>query len=177
MRKFTAILIGIATTFLTVAPMAFAVTSVNISNNEEGSRSTVDVKTNTGSNTVCVNGKCTTSSGERGKSTVCVNGKCETSDGDMHVQSEGASAEVNISKDGNSSVNIQQNTNGSLRSKVEVNQAVEGTSVSVEKKAEKKSSEKTELEDSKKFDIKEFVSEKLKFLRDIVTFKFLFGDK
>lgn len=80
----------------------FASTEVEISNNDSV-KSNVSVKTNTGENTICVNGKCTTTSNDnQGKSTVCVNGKCYTSeDGNINVKSI----------DGNTTVNIENSEN------------------------------------------------------------------
>lgn len=72
-------------------------TKVSISNNADNAKSNVSVKSNTGENTVCINGECTTSSDEgESKSTVCVNGKCYTSDdGDLDV--EEGNSKVHIS--------------------------------------------------------------------------------
>jgi hypothetical protein len=87
----------------------FANTEVKISNNDSV-KSNVSVKTSTGENTICVNGKCTTTSNEnQGKSTVCVNGKCYTSeDGDINVKSI----------DGNTTVNIENSENNASNSSI-----------------------------------------------------------
>lgn len=74
-------------------------TNVSISNNGEGSTSNVNVNTNTGNNTICQNGKCTTSDDGDGKSTVCINGKCSTSSGSMHVESDDGHSKVSINND------------------------------------------------------------------------------
>jgi len=57
----------------------------------------VHIQTNTGQNTVCVNGKCTTSDEGNGQSTVCVNGKCYTTDeGTIDVKSEDGNDTVHV---------------------------------------------------------------------------------
>lgn len=163
---------GITTALLATAPLIFAENTVTISNNGEGARSEVNVSTNTGNNTVCVNGKCTTSEGSAGKSTVCINGKCTTSEGD--IQMEEGEAKVNI-QNGKSEVKVQQGTSGT--NNVEVKQKVEGVSdkADTEKKAEEASRE--EQAKVKEATFMELVREKLQFLRKLLTFQFLFGDK
>ncbi len=78
---------------------AFADSSVSVSNNGEGSHNEVNVESNTGGNTICQNGHCTTTSGGNGKSTVCINGNCQTSDGDIDMQSDDGHNQVHISND------------------------------------------------------------------------------
>jgi hypothetical protein len=85
-----------------VSPVSAATanTSVSVSNNGEGAKTNVHVETNTGGNTICQNGKCTTTS-SNGKSTVCVNGVCNTNeDGDVNYQSENGNTKVNIQTNG-----------------------------------------------------------------------------
>ncbi len=188
MKRTAFTFIGISTTLLAIAPSVFAASNVSITNNGEGASSTVNVQTNTGNNTICVNGKCTTSGGEAGKSTVCINGKCTTSEGNVNVQSEDGTAKVNINNN-NSSVNVEQKSE--RKTSVQVNQETQGASTDSkteeEKKkvgeARKKAQEKIEkaraeaaVKDSN-FDFEQFVEERLEFLRKIVTFQFLFGDK
>lgn len=86
--------------FVVSLAMASVDTKVEVSNNGEGASSDVKVETNTGQNTICQNGKCTTTS-NNGKSTsnVCINGKCYTSEGDLHVQSEDGKSKVDINTD------------------------------------------------------------------------------
>lgn len=85
---------------LVVAPV-FANTDVEVSNNGEGSSTHVDVQTNTGNNTICINGKCTTTTGGNGTSHVCINGKCYDSDsGNLNVQSDDGHAKVDINNTG-----------------------------------------------------------------------------
>jgi hypothetical protein len=69
-------LITISAVFL-LPQTAFAdsSTTVNISDNGANSQSDVNVQTNTGDNTICQNGNCTTTSGGNGQSTVCINGQ------------------------------------------------------------------------------------------------------
>lgn len=190
MKKTALTIVGTVTAILAVAPLAFAESSVSITNNGEGSSSSVNVTTNTGNNTICVNGKCTTSTGETGKSTVCVNGDCKTSDGDIKVESEDGNTKVNIKSNGTSSVKIDQKSNVSENATDEIEDALKKAKEAkkqadeIKKKADEKvkitkariEKAKKEAEDSK-FDIKKLVDEQLDFLRDIVTFKFLFGDK
>lgn len=145
----------------------------------------VQVETNTGNNTICVNGKCTTTSGSTSKSKVCVNGKCYESDGgDLQVESEDGSTKVNIQNNGSSSVNISQKSEGSVTNSVEVNQEALGASTGAAAREAEEAKEKAKKEvegkldtENKKFDIKKFVEEKLSFLRRLVTFQFLFGSK
>ena len=86
---------------MAVAPV-IANNDVEISNNGEGSLTNVDVQTNTGNNTICVNGKCTTSGGSTGASHVCINGKCYDSDsGNLNVQSDDGHAKVTINNNSN----------------------------------------------------------------------------
>lgn len=72
-------------------------TNVNISNNGSNSQSSVNVQNNTGGNTICQNGNCTTTSGNGGQSTVCINGQCETSSGNINMQSNNGDDQVHIS--------------------------------------------------------------------------------
>ncbi len=109
--------------------IALAETTVNISNNDAHSRTNVDVNTNTGENTICQNGKCTTTKSGEGKSTVCVNGKCYSSeDGNLKVESENGNTKVNInnkstttssaeSNNINSTVNVDTDTSNDKASK------------------------------------------------------------
>ncbi|HVF69065.1 MAG TPA: hypothetical protein VNA13_00720 [Xanthomonadales bacterium] len=187
MKKKSFIFIGISAVFLAVLPHAFAYSTVSISSNGEGATSSVDVTTNTGNNTVCVNGNCTTSQGSTGKSTVCINGKCTTSDGDIKAESEDGSAKVNI-KNNSSSVKVEQKSDS--KTSIQINQESLGASIKAdtdeeaakkkieeEKKKAQKKIEKAKKEAEKDFDLQEFVEHQLEFLRDLVTFKFLFGDK
>jgi hypothetical protein len=110
---------------LAVTP-AFATTSVDISNNGEGATSNVNVHTNTGQNTVCINGKCTTSGGTNGTSTVCINGRCTTSnEGTIDRHEDGAN--VHVDNSGNSSVNVSQNSQSTVNTDVSVNTSTNST--------------------------------------------------
>jgi hypothetical protein len=75
---------------------AFADTSVDISSNGSNSHSEVNVQSNTGNNTICQNGTCTTTDGNDGQSTVCINGHCETSSGNIDMQSDNGNDQVHI---------------------------------------------------------------------------------
>jgi hypothetical protein len=87
--------------FLLIPQIALADTSVDVSNNGDGSSNSVSVNSqSSGENTTCVNGNCTTTGGG-GTSTVCVNGQCTTSDGGNIDYS---------SPDGHDQVHVHNNT-------------------------------------------------------------------
>src|SRR5258706_11612202 len=68
----------------------------------ESSHTSVDVETNTGGNTICQNGKCTTTTENNGTSHVCVNGKCyDSNSGKLDVQSDGAQVHINNNANSN----------------------------------------------------------------------------
>jgi hypothetical protein len=72
-------------------------TSVSISNNGQGASSNVSVSNNSGSNTVCQNGNCTTSSNNQNQqSTVCINGSCQTSTGNVNITQNQGNTHVSI---------------------------------------------------------------------------------
>jgi hypothetical protein len=141
----------------------------------------VDVKSNTGNNTICVNGKCTTTTGGASKSKVCVNGKCYEAEGDLEVISDDGKTRVNIKNNNDfSGVSVPQQ----FDSKLDVDKEVQGTSIEAKNKAEKelKKAEESvsraqEKAEEKKFDIIKFIEERLALLRWIVTFQFIFGSK
>lgn len=92
-------IIGITTAILFLVPqiaLADSSTSVNISDNGSNSQNDVNVQTNTGGNTICQNGNCTTTSGGNGQSTVCINGQCQTSSGNIDMQSDNGNDQVNV---------------------------------------------------------------------------------
>lgn len=98
--------------------IALAETNVNISNNEGSSKTNVNVTTNTGENTICQNGKCTTTKSGEGKSTVCVNGKCYSSEeGNLKVESENGNTKVNINNKSDTTVNVDTDTSNDKASK------------------------------------------------------------
>jgi len=81
---------------------AFADSTVSVSNNGDGSNSSVSVDSQTsGQSTVCTNGNCTTTGGGS-KTTVCNNGQCTTTDGNVDYQSADGHTQVQI--DNNNSV-------------------------------------------------------------------------
>src|SRR5260221_8594134 len=92
---------------LFAAVPAFASTNVvDVTNNGEGSTTHVNVESNTGQNTICQNGKCTTT-GSNGHATACVNGKCyDSDDGNLDVKSDNGITQVHIG----SSPTIQEPT-------------------------------------------------------------------
>jgi hypothetical protein len=82
--------------FLPHVVFADSYTSVTSSNNGPDSQNDVSVQSNTGGNTICQNGNCTTTSGGNGQSTVCINGNCTTSTGDVDMQSDNGNTQVHI---------------------------------------------------------------------------------
>ncbi|GEM_PF-5450099 len=169
-RSVQSYIIGILALFgLLVVPLAFAETNVDISNNDEGAHSSVDVHTNTGNNTICQNGKCTTSNGSNGKSTVCINGKCETSeDGSVHMESNDGHSKVDINnKTGNSSVNVNQNSTTNVSDDGEAQDDISGTPSPTDKVKEKKEEVK-KVNDA----FTEFFKSELEFLKKLFTFHF-----
>jgi len=86
---------------LLIPSVAFADTSVDVSNNGDGSSNSVNVHSESnGQSVTCVNGNCTTTGGG-GSSTVCINGKCtSTDDGNVDYSSP----------DGHNQVHIHNNT-------------------------------------------------------------------
>jgi hypothetical protein len=88
-----------AIALLPQAAFADSSTSVDISNNGDGSHNEVNVQSNTGGNTICQNGNCTTTSGGNGQSTVCINGNCQSSNGNIDMQSDDGNDQVHINND------------------------------------------------------------------------------
>ena len=148
-------------TLLFIPQVAFAETRTNI-----------DVTTNTGGNTVCVNGECTTSSGTS-KSKVCVNGECYESDGDLKVESKNGKTSVNINNESDSSVKVKNSSEAEIV--VEAEDSVKGTSSSASEKENIEND--VDISDDKSFSFVEFVKNQFSKLRKIITFQFLFGDK
>lgn len=161
--------------FFSIAPSVSAETSVNISNNGAHAKSDVNVRTETGNNTICIDGKCTTSSGKvNGTNTVCINGKCQTSDGNIDVESDDGNSKVHINN-GGSSVNVDQETEENAENKIEIEQV--GPTIGSTKKNDIKKQDKIVKKIKSEFDIREFVREKMLYLRTLITFQFLFGNK
>lgn len=80
--------------------LADSSTNVNISNNGSNSQTHVNVSTNTGGNTICQNGNCTSTSNGNGTATVCINGNCQTSnDGNINVQAQNGNDQVTVTSD------------------------------------------------------------------------------
>ena len=165
---------GVLLAFLSVPiHKASAETNVNISNNGEGASSNVDVHTNTGGNTICVNGKCTTTNANNGKSTVCINGKCQSSDGSIHAESQDGKTKVRIDNSSKQEVEIN-NSSQSTKSAEELKKEMKAKLEKLKKNIKTPSAGSGQ---AKKFDIRELVRSELAFLRDLATFKFLFGNK
>lgn len=86
-------------------PQAIAETSVDISNNGEGTSSEVHIENSVGESITCVNGSCTTTQNGGNSTTVCINGKCETTQGNVDRQGDGARVHVeNNSNQSNPSI-------------------------------------------------------------------------
>lgn len=119
MKYFTSLYILILIAAAVFSPrIALAETNVNISNNDANSTTKVNVETNTGENTICQNGKCTTTKSGVGKSTVCVNGKCYSSEeGNLKVESENGNTKVNINNKSDTTVNVDTDTSNDKASK------------------------------------------------------------
>jgi hypothetical protein len=85
---------------LTPQVLASTDTSIDVSNNGEGAKTDVSVTSNTGNNTICQNGKCTTTNNNgESKTTVCIEGKCETTDGNVDIQEGNTKIKVTTNSD------------------------------------------------------------------------------
>lgn len=90
------ILVGIFFAF----PSSASANSVVVSENDANSETHVSVETNTGNNTICVNGECKTTDSGSGESTVCINGNCTTSsDPTIHKESADGKSVVDITNE------------------------------------------------------------------------------
>lgn len=89
---------------------ANVVTNVTENDNGANSQSHVSVNSNTGDNTICQNGNCTTTSNGNGQSTVCINGQCQTSTGDINVTSNNGNDQVQITNNGGSQTQVTQSS-------------------------------------------------------------------
>lgn len=151
------------------------------------SRTTVNVQSNTGENTVCVNGTCTTSSEGTSNSKVCVNGQCwDSTDGDVNYKSQDGNTNVNISNN-TKSVEVQQNGDEGVVVKKgqptitptlfknEVKKEVQG--VKDELDAKKQEAEKKIEEAKKEFNILSFIQTELEEIKKFFTLEFIFGKK
>lgn len=157
--------------FLSLPRSVFAESTVNISNNEEGSQTHVNVNTNTGSNTVCINGKCTTSGGSNGQSTVCINGKCTTSNGDVNINQEGADIHIKTNSS-STSVNQNSDTNTSTNVNVTVNPSPSPTA-SPTPKIEHKASTSAEKKEINKINLE--LENFFNMLKKFFSFNFFWG--
>lgn len=149
------------------------------------SRTNINVENNTGGNTVCVNGKCTTSEGS-GESTVCVNGKCwDSTNGDVQYKSEDGNTNVNITSN-SKSVTVQQNNNESSKTNIDVTndandiaptikQQVQGAKDNLQ--AKKDEAEKKIDEATKGFDIMTFIKTEFEEVKSFFNLEFIFGNK
>lgn len=111
MKHFTSLYtITLLAAALFIPNVILAETDVNISNNGSNSKTDVNVETNTGNNTICQNGKCTTTESGNGKSTVCINGKCTSSeDGNLDIKSDNGNTRVNIKNKGSATRSAESN--------------------------------------------------------------------
>lgn len=140
------------------------------------SRTNVSVTSDTGSNTVCVNGECTTTSGENnGESTVCVNGKCfDSKNGDVNYQSEDGNTKVTINS--NSSVNVTQNGEKTIDIANDVKPTIEQEVKAAKEELEGKKKEAEEkINEVTGFDLMKFLQAEFESLKKLFTLEFLFG--
>ncbi len=149
---------------LAAVPFTFAKTEthIEVSNNGEGANSEVNVENSTGESTVCVNGKCTTSSGNsENNSTVCINGECTTSNGDVNIHSEDENAKVTI----NNNTTSETTVTNELKEKNIIDK-------------EKKWSDKKASIEAKRKEVRQKKKEKeetfLERLKQFFTFQFFF---
>jgi hypothetical protein len=178
---------GISTLFLAAAFPVFAETHVSVSNNGEGVHTNVNVENNTGGNTICQNGKCTTTFGSTGSSKVCVNGVCHTGDnGNVNYQSEDGNTKVNINNNtGGSTVNVQQENEAIVTPKRGVptitptsfNNVLGARDESGVKKleAKKKAEEAQAAAEAHKFSLAKFIDNEMASINNF--FQSLFGKK
>ena len=172
MMKYTATLFtfGLFSLFLAIVPTTFASTDTNVevSNNGQGASTHVNVQTNTGGNTICQNGKCTTTSGGTGTSKVCVNGVCHTGDeGDIDYKSE----------DGNTKVNIQTNDSITTMPHITVVPTRIKDVKGAHTKAEDIKDEVVQKVQDERFHLRQFLQTELTALKKFFSLEFLFGKK
>jgi hypothetical protein len=177
LRTASYITLGISALFLAAnVPSVSANSSVSVSNNGEDVKTNVHVQTNTGGNTICQNGKCTTtSSSNNGKSTVCVNGVCNTSeDGDVNYQSENGNTKVNIQTNGEANGDQGVVTKKGVPTITptlfkDVNQEVKGAKTKAED-IKKQVKEKVEKEKEKGFNLLNFLEAEIEGIKNIFSF-------
>jgi hypothetical protein len=92
------------------------------------------------------------------------------------VKSKNGEMSVNIDSDNESSVIVEQSSKSNAESTVTIDKAVKGASNS-EAVVQNDEDEHQEKDTEKEFSFVEFVKKQLSFLREIITFKYLFGDK
>jgi hypothetical protein len=141
------------------------------------STTTVEVKTNTGNNTVCVNNKCETRSSGTSKSRVCVNGECHESDGDLKVESQNGKTKVDIKSKSSNSGSTDEEKARQEDEKEKEKEEVEEGKVRGASSPEEEGPVDEDNEKKDEFSLVVFVEEQLSFLRRIITFQFLFGNK
>jgi hypothetical protein len=149
--------LSVVISLITLFPhTAHAETNVDISNNESSARTEVNVQTNTGQNTICRNGECTTTS-NNGTTTskVCVNGECFTGD-NVDYKSEDGTTSVQINNS-NTTNSTQNNTDSEVKAlsdtatdfEAEINKQKEEIKKKVEDQKEKIQDQKQKLEEQK----------------------------
>lgn len=92
------ILFGLTAVFM-LPQSAFATVDVRVSSTNDSTSSVNVDSQDSGTTTICQNGKCTTTGGES-TSTVCVNDKCTTTKDDVNYQSEDGNTRIRINKNG-----------------------------------------------------------------------------
>lgn len=110
-------------TFLSLnnSPFVLASTNIRVENNATSSKTEINVESNTGNNTICQNGKCTTTQ-NNGDNKVCINGKCYVNENKNIVEtSENGKTKIIIQQSNSSNKNMIDN-------KIEKNATHEGKS-------------------------------------------------
>ncbi len=157
---------------------ALAETSVDVSGNGPGVKTNVNVQTNTGQNTICQNGECTTSTPTNGVSKVCVNGECHTStDGNFNYKSADGNTKININNSSstnnstkssvNTSVNINTNTSSNESQKIDEEKSQIKENLDTQKK---KLNEQKKIVEENQNAIQKLIDELKNFLKNLHLF-------
>ena len=138
---------------------------------------TVNVNSNTGGNTVCQNGKCTTTEGTS-KSKVCVNDQCWDSENE-NVDYESPDGNTKVKITNNSDAKVEQESEQNTNTTVTVTDGAKKIEPTIkqEVKAAKDEAKKKIEEMTKEFDIMEFINAQLEEIKGLFTLDFLFGKK
>jgi energy-coupling factor transporter ATP-binding protein EcfA2 len=145
----------------------------------------VKVNNSTGGNTVCVNGKCTTTEGTS-KSKVCVNGQCwDSTDENVDYKSPDGNTKVKITNN-TTATTVAQSSDSKSTTTVNATSDVMNIEPTIKQEVKaakdkvqaKKEEVKKKIEETKqKFDIMTFINAQLEELKSLFTFESLFGKK